>query len=936
MFQIEILFDNMGDLDIIALFAEDDDLVNVIGHAILENLNYLVDLRKKIMFSVWILAKPESFLAAGDRFKLSKCTGHCVFKEIVTILANLLPNYIVWPDRRCYDEEIIFRRRSHGFPDVVGAIDGRHIPIKAPTGNPIDFYNRNKRLCLPFNDKSDDYPFRDNGHLTREQSSYNVKLSSIRSMIERAFGLLKGKFRRLKYLDISTPALGNTIIAAACVIHNFLIDRNEINFEHKAPIEEAMRIANDARAEPDEDEDLVATPVVKRRMESMRPGWKARVHLFLILLAATNVGGTKPEVVLMDLVTEPFVPREFASPQCIRDGKIYLKALEDYTDWAIQITFPSGMITGNYKQLGNFYECLQVKTEHGFVGQACNAAVQFEIFKDNKTRRDLDMRDLLVNVAIASNATKLTSGESIQYEWMFCVPSTCNHTDTGDSRDHARSIESQKANHAIPLKPFRQRRTLAIGYASILVLFALIIIASTGYDIAMQRRASASEGIFAAFSLYKNGKELLETDRHGLRFISICWIIYGHTYYMKIVDVNMNLMQILRMHYDWNNMLVLNGNIVTNTFFLLSGLLLAYNELLKKERSLKRRFDVIGFYLHRYIRLTPAYAMMIVQARIIGTPESVLTKTSVARIGGPTYSMLTTIEHVHVPILVPIDRHAVCLAVAACTVSYAQVLSHCFGRLFISFGPRTLCYTYYFELTGTMLYYKREKNVIQVYLKIYIKTYNRFEPYVIGLGLGYLLYKTRSCKVRLHTWCVILGWLIAIMAGLSVIFGPRGMYFDTHVYNKLEASFYRFPSSVIPSHVGAVQTPGNLTQMNIIREFIANLVLTMMISVLWRLYFETPFMTIDSFLLAKRKKNLTKHLETYDSTSSGEIKEISQAKKSSLTYDNPGKRDVTHCNLIRIKGSKENCANCIEYINDNAETSLGKIYFINPIKRDET
>lgn len=104
-----------------------------------------MDLRKKVMFSVWILAKPESFLAAGDRFGLPKSTGHYVFKEIVTIMAGLLPNYITWPDRRrCHDEEVVFRRRSHGFPGVVGAIDGCHIQIKAPTGNPIDFYNRNK------------------------------------------------------------------------------------------------------------------------------------------------------------------------------------------------------------------------------------------------------------------------------------------------------------------------------------------------------------------------------------------------------------------------------------------------------------------------------------------------------------------------------------------------------------------------------------------------------------------------------------------------------------------------------------------------------------------------------------------------------------------------------------------------------------------------
>lgn len=75
-------------------------------------------------------------------------------------------------------------------------------------------------------------PYRDNGHLTTQQHNYNVKLSNCRSIIERTFGLLKGKFRRLKYLDIHTPEIGNEIISASCTLHNFLIDRNEVDFQH--------------------------------------------------------------------------------------------------------------------------------------------------------------------------------------------------------------------------------------------------------------------------------------------------------------------------------------------------------------------------------------------------------------------------------------------------------------------------------------------------------------------------------------------------------------------------------------------------------------------------------------------------------------------------------------------------------------------------------
>jgi len=67
---------------------------------------------------------------------------------------------------------------------------------------------------------------------------------------------------------------------------------------------------------------------------------------------------------------------------------------------------------------------------------------------------------------------------------------------------------------------------------------------------------------FTAFSLYTNGKKLLQiTDRRedsircldGLRFISICWIIYGHTHYMEVVSVKMDLTQVPYVSYTFFN-----------------------------------------------------------------------------------------------------------------------------------------------------------------------------------------------------------------------------------------------------------------------------------------------------------------------------------------------------------------------------------------------
>lgn len=87
-------------------------------------------------------------------------------------------------------------------------------------------------------------PFKDTGHLTVAQSRYNTKFSSIRSKIEQAFAHLKTKFRRLKYLDIQDFELGKKIIAAACVLHNFILHNmnDDIDEIQEIPNEENLNI----------------------------------------------------------------------------------------------------------------------------------------------------------------------------------------------------------------------------------------------------------------------------------------------------------------------------------------------------------------------------------------------------------------------------------------------------------------------------------------------------------------------------------------------------------------------------------------------------------------------------------------------------------------------------------------------------------------------
>lgn len=66
-------------------------------------------------------------------------------------------------------------------------------------------------------------PYRDNGHLTAHQKRFNRVLSSLRQKIERAISLLKGRWRKLLFLDHLDLELEVNIIIAACVLHNFCL-----------------------------------------------------------------------------------------------------------------------------------------------------------------------------------------------------------------------------------------------------------------------------------------------------------------------------------------------------------------------------------------------------------------------------------------------------------------------------------------------------------------------------------------------------------------------------------------------------------------------------------------------------------------------------------------------------------------------------------------
>lgn len=208
-----------------------------------------------------------SFNDIGKLFGLHKSSVSHIFLELGTALSENRYNYISWPS---VDEQHVSRVKVNNrfkFPNCVGFIDvcrlkvslkGKkheivllqavcdetlmfidvHIgalgktkkykvfkesPLVHELQNFVEFenhilgdseYKLKLNLITPFNSEE---------ILTSEEMKFNEVHWKTRSYIERAFELLREKFRKLNHIDIFKSESMNILIYSACVLHNFIL-----------------------------------------------------------------------------------------------------------------------------------------------------------------------------------------------------------------------------------------------------------------------------------------------------------------------------------------------------------------------------------------------------------------------------------------------------------------------------------------------------------------------------------------------------------------------------------------------------------------------------------------------------------------------------------------------------------------------------------------
>ncbi|XP_066592007.1 nose resistant to fluoxetine protein 6-like [Prorops nasuta] len=516
---------------------------------------------------------------------------------------------------------------------------------------------------------------------------------------------------------------------------------------------------------------------------------------------------------------------------CREQSQLMLSSIRNLTSWAVKFydasgKFPEGVLSGSMYQLGNFDECLAIgqddDTPAGIKGKYCLAEVDiqvpesylkkegtiWEFFKDNDDRNQ----------------------ESInRMYWGICVPASCVPRSIEDLLERVLAVafsnSKLKLASRIPekscyLKEAPVAKTGDIIYMCIILSVISCVIGSTIFHTAcLRRKGQVPTGILPqillSFSMISNVKKLFgpahDDDLRidvisGIKFISMVFIVAGHTLIFVISGPVFNKRYWEEAITKVENSLFLNNPLLVDTFLLISGFL--FSRILLRELDKRKSVNFLLLYICRYIRLTPAYLV------VIGLYVTWLPRLD----SGPLWSRMeiekerclnswwTNILYINNYV----DTNHLCmfqswylsvdtqLFILAPAMIYPLWKWRRIGELFMVFvTTASIIVPFVNTLTNnldpTLMIYKSEVSDISMndyYRNNYIKTHMRASSYCFGLICGYIVYRLHTGDYRLSKITVRIGWLLGslsllgAMCSISIFYGPR------KDFTPLEAAIY--------------------------------------------------------------------------------------------------------------------------------------------------
>ncbi|KAM8719733.1 hypothetical protein ACLKA7_005886 [Drosophila subpalustris] len=298
--------------------------------------------------------------------------------------------------------------------------------------------------------------------------------------------------------------------------------------------------------------------------------------------------------------------------QCLADMGLWMQGITKGSIWSLQMidawgSKPAGILSLNVVDLGNYDQCMKINKwisgDHEVKGKYC-------------------LSRLPVNKLLGIN--RPTVGLKIG----ICFPSSCSADNMNtflnrvikqliNVSNTAKLIDEQtcKTAEREPLEG------LTIFTIVLLSVFGALALLATLYDYFICQDQTQLPALIKIFSVRATSRALFRLTNpksnpnvidclHGMRCMSLFWVIFGHDYMFSFILPNINQISIFHWIQSPFQNLITHAVFSVDTFFFLSGLLVIMIALRSMDRA-KGKLNIPLMYLHRYVRLTPLLCVAI-------------------------------------------------------------------------------------------------------------------------------------------------------------------------------------------------------------------------------------------------------------------------------------------------------------------------------------
>ncbi|XP_031616894.1 nose resistant to fluoxetine protein 6-like [Contarinia nasturtii] len=487
--------------------------------------------------------------------------------------------------------------------------------------------------------------------------------------------------------------------------------------------------------------------------------------------------------------------------KCLTELEAIQDGLIAQEEWALRILdswgkIPSGVFSGNTHDYGMFSQCMKIKQDREvYETQYCLGQLFYDLDEKiaSKLYRRYDSSKLVLpDMVHIQNFPRRDPGRTLTTIGM-CFPASCSIQIFEQIINDLIPEHSNNFSIQIPKELCQRNKDpevttkdkIIIGV--FIILFGLVFI-STGYDVLCTVFNRNKSGILLAFSFYTNGKKLFSLTEintadeikclHGIRVLAGQWTVLGHTFLILLIGPINNRIVHATFFSAYRSMVIISGPVAVDTFFVLSGLLVSRSILKRLEKN--GRLNVLQLYFHRYMRLTPLVAVLILTTMLLhliggANPKYSNTK-NILKAKCDKYWWMTLLYFQNYS-----DGDYICLAPTWSSSVDMQLflISPAIIYLFRRFKVKALipfillllgCI--YFTLSVHVKYNLTTLFAFQTnkFELAYVPTHIRFSSWLIGVIVGYFHFVTRGRKIRIPTMLNACFWTLSLTTMIVTIF----------------------------------------------------------------------------------------------------------------------------------------------------------------------